>query len=80
MEKCSPFGVTVPPSSWCGVRACEVRNSPFGLLSARTTFFSNGEGVWTGGVLLKYRDDLERVAGEEAERLVSEAKTTAATA
>ncbi len=34
----------------------------------------------TLGVLLKYRDDLERVAGDEAERLVSEAKTTAATA
>jgi MoxR-like ATPase len=32
----------------------------------------------TLGVLLKYRDDLERVAGEEAERLVGEAKTTAA--
>ena len=32
----------------------------------------------TLGVLLKYRDDLERVAGEEAERLVSEAKTAAA--
>ncbi|HEY5897639.1 MAG TPA: MoxR family ATPase [Burkholderiales bacterium] len=32
----------------------------------------------TLGVLLKYRDDLERVAGEEAERMVSEAKTAAA--
>ncbi|HZM33856.1 MAG TPA: MoxR family ATPase [Burkholderiales bacterium] len=32
----------------------------------------------TLGVLLKYRDDLERVAGEEAERLVGEAKTAAA--
>jgi MoxR-like ATPase len=32
----------------------------------------------TLGVLLKYRDDLERVAGEEAERLVAEAKTAAA--
>src|SRR5512138_3988193 len=31
----------------------------------------------TLGVLLKYRDDLERVAGEEAERLVAEAKATA---
>jgi MoxR-like ATPase len=31
----------------------------------------------TLGVLLKYRDDLERVAGEEAERLVNEAKTAA---
>ena len=32
----------------------------------------------TLGVLLKYRDDLERVAGDEAERLVAEAKTAAA--
>ncbi|HET7363743.1 MAG TPA: MoxR family ATPase [Burkholderiales bacterium] len=32
----------------------------------------------TLGVLLKYRDDLERVAGEEAERLVAEARTAAA--
>ncbi len=34
----------------------------------------------TLGVLLKYQDDIERVAGEEAERLVGEAKNTAATA
>ena len=32
----------------------------------------------TLGVLLKYRDDLERISGEEAERLVGEAKTAAA--
>src|SRR5262249_54049047 len=32
----------------------------------------------TLGVLLKYRDDLERVAGEEATRLVTEAKAAAA--
>jgi MoxR-like ATPase len=32
----------------------------------------------TLGVLLKYRDDLEKVAGEEATRLVGEAKTAAA--
>ena len=32
----------------------------------------------TLGVLLKYRDDLERVAGEEAARLVTEAKAAAA--
>src|SRR5260221_12891350 len=32
----------------------------------------------TLGVLLKYRDDLERVAGEEAARMVGEAKTAAA--
>jgi len=32
----------------------------------------------TLGVLLKYRDDLERVAGAEAERLVGEAKAAAA--
>jgi MoxR-like ATPase len=32
----------------------------------------------TLGVLLKYRDDLERVAGDEAERLVAEARTAAA--
>jgi MoxR-like ATPase len=32
----------------------------------------------TLGVLLKYRDDLERVAGDEAERLVAEARGAAA--
>ena len=32
----------------------------------------------TLGVLLKYRDDLERVTGEEAERLVAEARSGAA--
>jgi MoxR-like ATPase len=32
----------------------------------------------TLGVLLKYRDDLERVAGDEVERLVGEAKAAAA--
>jgi MoxR-like ATPase len=32
----------------------------------------------TLGVLLKYRDDLERVAGEEAARMLAEAKTAAA--
>jgi MoxR-like ATPase len=32
----------------------------------------------TLGVLLKYRDDLERVAGAEVERMVGEAKTAAA--
>ena len=31
----------------------------------------------TLGVLLKYRDDLERVAGQEAERLVAEARASA---
>ena len=34
----------------------------------------------TLGVLLKYQDDLERMAGEETERLVSEAKSAAAAA
>jgi MoxR-like ATPase len=34
----------------------------------------------TLGVLLKYQDDIERVSGEEAERLVGEAKGAAATA
>ena len=34
----------------------------------------------TLGVLLKYQDDIERIAGEEATRLVVEAKTAAATA
>jgi MoxR-like ATPase len=32
----------------------------------------------TLGVLLKYRDDLERIAGDEAERLVAEARSGAA--
>src|SRR4029077_20224377 len=39
----------VPPSRWCGVRACELRNSPFGLLSERTTSFSYGDAICTGG-------------------------------
>jgi len=43
--KCRPFGVIVPLSRWCGVRACEVRGSLFGLLSVRTTFFSNRDGA-----------------------------------
>ena len=34
----------------------------------------------TLGVLLKYQDDIERIAGEEAARLVGEAKSAAATA
>ena len=34
----------------------------------------------TLGVLLKYQDDLERIAGEETERLVTEAKAAAAAA
>jgi len=34
----------------------------------------------TLGVLLKYQDDIERIAGEEAARLVTEAKTAAAVA
>jgi MoxR-like ATPase len=34
----------------------------------------------TLGVLLKYRDDLEKVAGEEAARMVAEARATAAAA
>ena len=32
----------------------------------------------TLGVLLKYRDDLDRIAGDEAARLTGEAKTAAA--
>jgi MoxR-like ATPase len=34
----------------------------------------------TLGVLLKYQDDIERIAGEEAERLVTESKAAAAAA
>jgi hypothetical protein len=34
----------------------------------------------TLGVLLKYQDDIERVAGEEAARLVAEAKSSTAPA
>src|ERR1019366_3976712 len=51
MEKWRPFGVMVPPSRWCGVRACELRNSPFGLLSERTTSFSNGDALCRGGLM-----------------------------
>ena len=51
MVKCSGFGVIAPLSSWYGVRACEVRNSLFGLLSARTTSFSKRDGVCSGGVV-----------------------------
>src|SRR5262249_44181025 len=39
----------VPPRRWCGVRACEFRNSPFGLLSERTTSFSYGDAICSGG-------------------------------
>ena len=45
MTKCSPLGVIVPFSRWCGVRACEVRGSPWGLLSVRATGFSNRDGT-----------------------------------
>jgi hypothetical protein len=38
--KCRPFGVIVPLSKWCGVRARLVRGSLLGLVSVRTTFFS----------------------------------------
>src|SRR5438270_5562362 len=48
--KCRLLGVTVPLSRWCGVRACELRNSLLGLLSVRTTFFSNRDGVCSTGV------------------------------
>ena len=34
----------------------------------------------TLGVLLKYKDDMERILGEEAVRLTAEAKSAAATA
>src|SRR3954471_331752 len=50
MEKCRLFGVIVPLSRWCGVRACELRNSPFGLLSGRVTSFSNRDGTCRAGV------------------------------
>src|ERR1700730_2786610 len=51
MEKCKPFGVMVPLSSWWGVRACELRNSPCGLLSERATSFSYFDAVCTGGMI-----------------------------
>src|ERR1700730_8225696 len=51
MEKCRPFGVIVPPSRWCGVRAWELRNSPLGLLRVRAKSFSNGDAVCTGGMI-----------------------------
>jgi hypothetical protein len=50
MVKCSEFGVMVPLSAWCGVRACWVRGSPLGLLKARTTSFSYFDGVCSTGV------------------------------
>ena len=50
MLKCMLFGVIVPFSRWCGVRACELRSSLLGLLSVRTTCFSNRDGVCRGGV------------------------------
>jgi hypothetical protein len=34
----------------------------------------------TLGVLLKYQDDIERIAGDEAARLVTESKAAAAAA
>jgi hypothetical protein len=45
MTKCSPFGVMLPCSNWCGVRACCVRGSASGLLKVRTTAFSKREGA-----------------------------------
>ena len=48
MVKCNPFGVMVPLMRWCGVRACEVRGSPLGLLSVRAIFSSKRERCWYG--------------------------------
>ena len=48
--KCRPFGVMMPLSRWCGVRARELRGSFFGLSTVRTTAFSNRDGVWYGGM------------------------------
>jgi len=39
------FGVTVPCSRWCGVRAWLLRSSFLGLLSVRTTPFSKRDAV-----------------------------------
>src|ERR1041385_2936265 len=50
ITKCRPFGVNVPLTRWCGVRACCVRGSPFGLVSVRTTCFSKAEGVAYSGI------------------------------
>ena len=41
-------GVIVPWMRWCGVRACELRNSWLGLLNVRTTCFSNRDGSCRG--------------------------------
>ena len=46
--KASADGVIVPWMRWCGVRACELRNSWLGLLSVRTTCFSNRDGSCRG--------------------------------
>jgi len=43
--KCSPAGVIVPSSRWCGVRALAVRGSPLGLVRVRTTLASYFDGV-----------------------------------
>src|SRR5258706_3935502 len=51
MLKCKLLGVIVPLSKWCGVRACDVRVSPLGLLKLRTTSFSNRDGVCNDGVI-----------------------------
>lgn len=45
ITKCRPFGVVMPCSRWCGVRACCVRGSPLGLLSVRAAALSNLEGT-----------------------------------
>ena len=50
ITKCSPLGVNVPLSRWCGVRACWVRGSPFGLVSVRETFFSKEDGTPYSGM------------------------------
>src|SRR5262249_42808256 len=51
IEKCSADGVMVPLMRWCGVRPCELRNSWLGLLSVRTTCFSNRDGSCRGGTI-----------------------------
>ena len=58
----------------------QANQSASGFDSVVATISLLGATLGALGALLKYQDDIERIAGEEATRLVSEAKSVAATA
>src|SRR5262249_33498157 len=63
MVKKRPLGVIVPCSRWCGVRACELRNSLLGLLRVRIT-----EGLVPPG---KIGGGYDAGAGERVQKLAA---------